>query len=201
MQEMKEMWVRSLGQEDLLEEGMATHSSILAWKIPWTEEPGRLKLQRVGRDWSDLACTHEGGWEYWLTTPRPPLSAAAAELGPLPRPPASTLVSLCESISPDRPIMKRSAITPSLPEPHHNSYQWSEHLVTLFFNSFLVGSHNDVKIKIEVCLFLPLLLDLHVNQISDREIATAKKSRFPLISVPDMLVTPSPLGSWQIMRV
>ena len=35
-------WVRSLNQEDPLEEGMATHSSILAWRIPWTEEPGRL---------------------------------------------------------------------------------------------------------------------------------------------------------------
>ena len=37
------MWVRSLGQEDSLEEEMATHSSILARKIPWTEEPGRLQ--------------------------------------------------------------------------------------------------------------------------------------------------------------
>ena len=37
--EPQEMWVRSLGQEDPLEEEMATHSSILAWKIPWTEEP------------------------------------------------------------------------------------------------------------------------------------------------------------------
>ena len=36
-------WVRSLGQEDPLEEGMATHSSILAWKIPWAEELGRLQ--------------------------------------------------------------------------------------------------------------------------------------------------------------
>ena len=36
-----ETWVRSLGREDPLEEGMATHSSILAWRIPWTEEPGR----------------------------------------------------------------------------------------------------------------------------------------------------------------
>ena len=42
MQETKETWVRSLGQEDLLEEGMATHTSILAWKTPQTEEPGRL---------------------------------------------------------------------------------------------------------------------------------------------------------------
>ena len=37
------MWVRSLGQEDLLEEEMATHSSILAQRIPWTEEPGKLQ--------------------------------------------------------------------------------------------------------------------------------------------------------------
>ena len=38
----QETWVRSLGWEDLLETGMATHSSILAWKTPWTEEPGSL---------------------------------------------------------------------------------------------------------------------------------------------------------------
>ena len=47
------MQVESLGQEDPLEEGMATHSSILAWRILWTEEPGGLKsigLQRVRRD-------------------------------------------------------------------------------------------------------------------------------------------------------
>ena len=42
MQEMQAPQGPSLGQEDLLEEGMATHSSILAWRIPWTEEPGRL---------------------------------------------------------------------------------------------------------------------------------------------------------------
>ena len=37
------MWVQSLGQEDLLEEGMAAHSSILAWRVPWTKEPGGLE--------------------------------------------------------------------------------------------------------------------------------------------------------------
>ena len=50
---MRETEVRSLGQEDPLEEGMATHSSVLAWRIPWTEEPGGLqpiRLQRVGHD-------------------------------------------------------------------------------------------------------------------------------------------------------
>ena len=40
MQETQEMWVQSLGWEDPLEEGMETHSSVLAWRIPWTEEPG-----------------------------------------------------------------------------------------------------------------------------------------------------------------
>ena len=40
---MREIWVRPLGEEDLLEKGMATHSSILAWRIPWTEEPGGLQ--------------------------------------------------------------------------------------------------------------------------------------------------------------
>ena len=40
---MQETWVRSLAQEDPLEKEMATHSSILAWKIPWTEEPGGLQ--------------------------------------------------------------------------------------------------------------------------------------------------------------
>ena len=43
LQELQEWWVRSLGQEDPLEEGMATHSSILAWRILWTEEPGVLQ--------------------------------------------------------------------------------------------------------------------------------------------------------------
>ena len=43
---MQEAWVRSLGWEDPLEEGMATHSIILAWKIPWTEEPGELQTTR-----------------------------------------------------------------------------------------------------------------------------------------------------------
>ena len=50
---MRETWIRSLGQEAPLEKDMATHSSTLAWRIPWTEEPGRLQSmgsQRVGHD-------------------------------------------------------------------------------------------------------------------------------------------------------
>ena len=53
LQETQEMWVRSLGQEDPLEKETATHSSILVWKILWTEEPVRLQsrgLRRVGHD-------------------------------------------------------------------------------------------------------------------------------------------------------
>ena len=66
MQETKEIWVRSLGQslglEGPLEEGMAAHSSILAWKIPWREEPGGLRsrgLQRVRHDWSSFTHAHD----------------------------------------------------------------------------------------------------------------------------------------------
>ena len=51
---MQETWVRSLSREDLLEKGMATHSGILTWRIPWTEEPGgiqSMRSQRVRHDW------------------------------------------------------------------------------------------------------------------------------------------------------
>ena len=49
---MRETWVQSLGREDLLEKEMSTHSSILAWSTPWTEEPGRrsMGVARVGHD-------------------------------------------------------------------------------------------------------------------------------------------------------
>ena len=58
MQEMSEKWVRSLDQEDSLEEGMATHSSVLAWRIPWTEEPGGLQSMGTPRVRHDWAHTH-----------------------------------------------------------------------------------------------------------------------------------------------
>ena len=61
IQESQETLVQSLGQEDPLEEEMAIHSSILAWKIPWTEEPGRVTVHGVAKE-SDTtehtACTH-----------------------------------------------------------------------------------------------------------------------------------------------
>ena len=49
---MQETWIRPLGWEDPLEEGMATHSSVLAWRIPWAEEPGRLQALGL-RSWKD----------------------------------------------------------------------------------------------------------------------------------------------------
>ena len=54
------MWVQSLGWENPLEKGMATHTSIPAWRVPWTEKPGKLQsrgLQEADHDWSNSACT------------------------------------------------------------------------------------------------------------------------------------------------
>ena len=60
---MREIWVQSLGWEDPLEKEMAIHSSTIAWKIPWTEEPGRLQSmgsQRVGHDWATSLSLSKG---------------------------------------------------------------------------------------------------------------------------------------------
>ena len=54
MQELQETQVCSLGQEDPLEKGIATHSSILAWRIPWTEEPDRLQSMGSHRDTAEV---------------------------------------------------------------------------------------------------------------------------------------------------
>ena len=66
------MWVRSLGREDPLEEGMATHSSMLAWRIPWKEEPSEqwsIGLQRVRYDSSDLAHTLAASFQWGFFNP------------------------------------------------------------------------------------------------------------------------------------
>ena len=99
------MWkarVQSLGQEDLLEKEMATHSSILAWKIPWTEESGRLQSigsQRVGTRLSDFTHSHQrgcltqskgevdagrlsGGSRQVMTSPGSPLASVASHCVP-----------------------------------------------------------------------------------------------------------------------
>ena len=64
MLETQETWVRSQGWEDPLEKEMATHSSILAWKIPWTEEPGGLQSMGSQKSWTQLSdYTHTLMWD------------------------------------------------------------------------------------------------------------------------------------------
>ena len=66
---IRETWIWSLGREDLLEKGMATYSSILAWRNPWTEEPGWLEcmvLQRVGDTWASNTSTFIHCWPIML---------------------------------------------------------------------------------------------------------------------------------------
>ena len=70
---MRETLVISLGQEDYLQKEMATHSSILAWRIPWTEEPGGLQSiesQTVGHDWATKIHTHTHTQTHTHTTTR-----------------------------------------------------------------------------------------------------------------------------------
>ena len=82
------MWVRPLNQEDPLEKGMATHFSILAWRIPWTEEPGGLQsvgLQRARHDRVTNTCTFKGSPPKSLLSPklRERRSQAGNRLAPL----------------------------------------------------------------------------------------------------------------------
>ena len=66
---MQETWVQTLGQKDFLEKGMASHSSILAWRIPWTEQPDWLqsmRSQRVGHDWATNTFTLSIIYDYPL---------------------------------------------------------------------------------------------------------------------------------------
>ena len=88
-QETQEIWVWSLGWEKSLEESMATHSSILARRIPWTEEPGGLLsigLHRVGHHWNSWAHTHTGSveilneWRQDLVLPQIPNCISPSEL-------------------------------------------------------------------------------------------------------------------------
>ena len=61
---MWKMWVRSLGQEDPLEKGLATHSSILAWEISWTEEPGRLQSMELQKSDTTEKLNHHHHHKY-----------------------------------------------------------------------------------------------------------------------------------------
>ena len=64
MQETQEMQLQPLGQEDPLEKEMATHSSILAWRIPWTEEPGGLQSMGSQKGWTPLSIHGFSPWSF-----------------------------------------------------------------------------------------------------------------------------------------
>ena len=66
---MWETWVRSMGWEDPLEESMATHSSILAWRIPWTEEPGGLQSMGLQRVRHNSATKHSTAQHSFISSP------------------------------------------------------------------------------------------------------------------------------------
>ena len=80
--EVRETWVRSLGWEDPLEKGTATHSSILAWRIPWTEEPGRLHSPRDAKSRTRLSGFHFFLFPGGLVVEN--LTASAGDMGLIP---------------------------------------------------------------------------------------------------------------------
>ena len=108
--------------EDSLEEGMATHSSILVWRIPWTEEPGGLqfmKLQRAGHDWSDSACMHAHTHTRYLSTLYFPLVPPTFSLPfgkPKFGPNICELVLFCKCIflAPHKAVQSDVTLLPSL---------------------------------------------------------------------------------------
>ena len=110
---MWETWVRSLGREDPLEKEMATHSSILAWGIPWTEEPGRLQSmgsQRVGHDWAtSLHFHHESNA---ISTGSSVLSSVPLSVQSL------SCVQLCDSKDCSTPGFPVHHQLPELPQTH-----------------------------------------------------------------------------------
>ena len=71
MQDTEEMQIWSLGREELLEEGMATHSVLLPGEFPWTEEMGQVIVNRVAKSWTQLKwlSTHTGLWKPWPSDP------------------------------------------------------------------------------------------------------------------------------------
>ena len=95
---MQETWVQSLGREELLEKEMATHSSILAWRIPWTEEPGGLqsmgsqRLRHDGASEHTRRSTEEPLFALVVGRPVIPLTSGSG-FSPKPQPPGKTLAS------------------------------------------------------------------------------------------------------------
>ena len=127
-----ETWVRSLGWEDSLEEGMATHSNILAWEIPWTEKPGRLqsiRSRRVGHNWTNWARKHSVLRQKWgrglmggalrPRVPPPGLTFTLIALLPHGRPPAPLIVPHATAIT----RVPASIVLAFTPKPGHITKQ------------------------------------------------------------------------------
>ena len=142
-----------MGREDPLEEGMATHSSVLTWRIPWTEEPGGLQsmvLQSQTHDWRDLACAHAHssteGRVPPFTTPRtrvaPDEACVAPTSAPPPLPPGLTLLGGPLSHTPSAAQPVSVSLTPMArpcPEPARSSgLGLHVPLIKLCYNSLLV---------------------------------------------------------------
>ena len=115
MQETQEMWVRSLGWEDPLEEEMAMYSSILAWKIPWTEEPDGL--QSMGsQSWTELS-THARD----ICTP---CNSSLPSLTSLPLPQLMPICGGAEMGCPE-PLPEEGTYSPScLERLQHSALSW-----------------------------------------------------------------------------
>ena len=134
MQETSETWVWSLlGQKDPLEEGMATHSSILTWKIPWTGGLQSLVSQRIRHDWSNLAFAHACIWLTWISAlPIPPPGVIGSQ-GP------GVLWSAVQTgpseWAPWAAVSRQSS--PSLPRQRLRSPQFTHPLLAVVFESEL----------------------------------------------------------------
>ena len=147
MQDTEETWAGFLRWEDPLEEQMAAHSSILAWRIPWTEEPGGLQfigLRRVGHNWSDLALTLS--LSVSLSPPPPSLPSRSPALGKpapwrgAPKPPAITITAL-----PGERVhhLDLGPPTPGKPSVQHNRDSGSEPLSQVT-PGFQIHGYHDV---------------------------------------------------------
>ena len=138
MQKMQETGYRSLGQEDPLEKEMATHSSVLAWKILWTEEPGGLESigwQRVGHNWAYMPAgrsqeRRRGTQHKWQGMPWDPHSGCASPLIQTCLWPGAMLkerqnLTVPEKMAQPRiPASKESHPACIPPFPHFNRKQW-----------------------------------------------------------------------------
>ena len=125
---MRDTWARSLGWEEPLKEGVATHSSVLAWRIPWTEERGGLQTmgsQRVGHDWAANAFTpYPIQSHFWRSCPHPyPFSSFHHFPGLLQALPAHCTESASAKVTSDHPAFNPASPhfvnLPASANPHH----------------------------------------------------------------------------------